>query len=270
MFFSSQCISYGARMNDISEQYFKWGNTAKVVTVFLNICVLFMVPSKTMAVEGRLESGLLNQFSGTVSLTTDYVSRGLTQNDEKPAIQGSLDWVHPKGMYLGVWGSSVDFNDGDQASTEIDGYVGYQYQWDKLFSNFSFLYYWYPGTPRRLNYDFYELHGTLGYVSDWYVLSASIFYSPDFFAASGDAQYVKGSLDIPLPNNFFLTSHFGRQWVDDNLRYGFQDYNDWSVGIKFLIEKFELNLQYLDTNIGSVSCPDGCEAKAVFSISRTF
>jgi uncharacterized protein (TIGR02001 family) len=54
--------------------------------------------------------------SGSVWLTTDYVFRGLSNTDENPAAQGSLDYTF-KGFYVGIWGSNSDLSD---AGIEID------------------------------------------------------------------------------------------------------------------------------------------------------
>jgi len=61
-------------------------------------------------------------FSGTFGLFSDYRLRGITQNDEDLALQGSLDWNHEMGYYFGAWASNVDF--GDTAQSEVDLYLG--------------------------------------------------------------------------------------------------------------------------------------------------
>jgi uncharacterized protein (TIGR02001 family) len=59
--------------------------------------------------------------SGTVWLATDYVFRGVSNTDNKPTVQGSLDYTF-KGFYVGIWGSNTDFSD---AHIEFDYYGGY-------------------------------------------------------------------------------------------------------------------------------------------------
>ena len=68
----------------------------------------------SLAAAGLLAAtGAAADITGNVGLTTDYVFRGISQTDEKPAIQGGLDYAHSSGAYAGVWASNVDFNDGD-------------------------------------------------------------------------------------------------------------------------------------------------------------
>src|SRR5689334_6914463 len=49
-----------------------------------------------------------------LSLTSDYVFRGITQTDYQPALQAGMDYSFgDSGWYIGTWGSNVDFNDPD-------------------------------------------------------------------------------------------------------------------------------------------------------------
>ena len=66
------------------------------------------------------------EIAGNVALVTDYRFRGISQSDEDIAIQGGFDAGWDNVIYVGVWGSSVDFdsNDGFDGSLELDYYVG--------------------------------------------------------------------------------------------------------------------------------------------------
>ena len=55
-------------------------------------------------------------FSGNVAVATDYVFRGVSQTQERPAIQGGFDAAFDSGFFAGIWASHVDF--GTDASTE--------------------------------------------------------------------------------------------------------------------------------------------------------
>ncbi len=69
------------------------------------------------------------EFSANVGLFSEYYFRGISQTDDAPALQGGFDWSASLGkdsglgVYLGVWGSNVDFNEGagvDGATVEMD------------------------------------------------------------------------------------------------------------------------------------------------------
>ena len=118
-----------------------------------------MVAAGTADAEGAQQSGLYNFFanpSATVTLTSDYVFRGISQTDAHPAFQGALSFGQTAGLYLGLSGSNVDFNDGDEASVEIDLSGGYKWDWGPVSLDGGVIYYAYPGASGRLDYDYWE------------------------------------------------------------------------------------------------------------------
>lgn len=67
--------------------------------------------------------------SANVSVVSDYLSRGITQTMEKPALQAGLDYTADNGLYVGTWASNSKFADdmGNELSgPEIDLYAGYK------------------------------------------------------------------------------------------------------------------------------------------------
>ena len=76
------------------------------------------------AAELITEKDINGKISANVGMVTEYFFRGITQTGEKFAVQGGLDYAHNSGVYLGAWGSNVDFGDGDEASSEVDLMAG--------------------------------------------------------------------------------------------------------------------------------------------------
>lgn len=209
-------------------------------------------------------------FSSTVALTSDYTFRGISQTDENPAIQGSFDYAHDSGFHAGVWGSNVDFNDGDEATIELDLTAGFGGEIQGIAWDVTGIYYAYPGADDDLNYDYAEAMLTLGY--DFGVASAEglVAYSPSFFADSGDAIYYAANASVPLPYGLSLDGHVGRQEIDDNDAFGLPDYTDWSVGLGLGFEGFDFAVAYVDTDLEDDECGDLCDERVVFSVFRTF
>lgn len=204
--------------------------------------------------------------SANVGLVSDYVFRGISQTDEGPAVQGGFDVTHSSGLYAGIWGSNVDFNDGDEANVEIDYYLGYANEYQGLSYDLGVLYYTYPGADSDLDYDFVEFSGALGYDFDVVALSGSVNYSPEFFGDTGDAFYYAAAADVPLPYDLSLSAHVGHQDIDDGI-----DYTDWSLGLGYNLAGFDLSLAYYDTNLDEPSeCADGCSERVVFGVSKSF
>ena len=46
------------------------------------------------------------KYSFNLGITSDYVFRGFTQTDKKPALQGGIEYEAESGFYVGTWGSS--------------------------------------------------------------------------------------------------------------------------------------------------------------------
>src|SRR5262245_37949565 len=47
--------------------------------------------------------------TGNVGLFSQYIFRGLTQTDRKPALQGGFDYSHSSGFYAGTWASNISW-----------------------------------------------------------------------------------------------------------------------------------------------------------------
>lgn len=176
--------------------------------------------------------------SGNVSITNDYVWRGISQSGGQPVVQGGLDWEKDK-LSFGVWGSGLS-----TAGTELDVYGAYN------FGAFSVgaIYYYYPDSVTDI--DFYELNvgGDAGPVA--------LMASYDF---KNSAYYVEGSGSVPM----------GKASLDMHLGYGdgqggaSADY-DISVGVSGSAGGVDLGLSYWYAPLEV-----GNEGKIIFSVGKS-
>ena len=210
------------------------------------------------------EDHLVGEFSGNITLTSDYSFRGISQTGEEPAIQGGLDWDSGSGFYLGAWGSNVNFGDNDETSMELDIYAGYAGSLKSLDYDFGFIYYIYPGANTNLNYDFWEIYGSLGFDFDVASFSAGLAYTSDNFADTGDGLYLMSGVSIPITDIFSLDVSLN--YYDVEPSFG-DDYLDWMIGATLTIDWFDANLSYIDTDLSNLEAAD---SRIVFSISRSF
>jgi uncharacterized protein (TIGR02001 family) len=207
---------------------------------------------------------LFGEFSGNITLTSDYSFRGISQTGEEPAIQGGFDWDSGSGFYLGAWGSNVNFGDGDETSMELDIYAGYAGSLESLGYDFGFIYYIYPGANSNLNYDFWEIYGSLGFDFDVASISAGIAYTSDNFGDTGDGLYLMSGVSIPISDMFSLDASLN--YYDVEPGFG-DDYLDWMIGATLTVDWFDANLSYIDTDLSNFEAAD---SRIVFSISRSF
>lgn len=208
--------------------------------------------------------------SGSATLTSDYVFRGITQSDESPAIQAGVTF-DSHGFYADLWGSNVDFNDGDEAQLELDVSGGYKWQMGWLNADAGVIYYAYPGANRALDYDYTELKLSLSGDAGPVTLIGSGYYSPDYFGGSGDALYLNAAASLPLgKSGFALSAAAGHQWIEDEAAFGAPDYTDWNAGVSYAWDKTVFAISYINTNLSRGDCPDGCEARVTGSVTYNF
>jgi uncharacterized protein (TIGR02001 family) len=240
--------------------FFDLGETImkKILSI---LAALFCAVSPAMAED--------SPFTGNVALTTDYVFRGISQSNEEPTVQGGMDWADAAtGLYAGAWASGVDFED---ATTEMDFYGGLSGTVDDISWDLGGIYYFYPGADDTLDYDFWELAASVGYDFDVLQATLSVNYSPDYFGSSGNAWYPSANVSVPLPYGLTADAGIGYQWIEDNESFGTDDYATWSLGLGYDLSGFNLGLKYIDTDLKEPSeCADGCGARVVFTVSRSF
>lgn len=181
--------------------------------------------------------------SGQVTLTNDYVWRGISQSNEDPAVQAGLKLSGDSGFYGSVWASSVEFAPALEASSEFDITAGWAGALgDRIALDVSLVHYAYPGTTVDL--DWTEANATLSLDSNYW-LSAG--WSNDALALDVDGLYLQAGARLPLGDRFRLEGLVGRYGVDshsgpDTYLHGqFNAVWAWSA-------PFELRLSLHDTN----------------------
>lgn len=221
------------------------------------------------------------EMSGSITLASDNVSRGISDTDGGAATQAAIDYSQDNGMYAGVWFTNVDFNENegvvpadevDEAKIEIDYTVGMSGDFSRKSSwDVGTSYITYPGAEKNLNYDFWEAYGVVSYETRNVILSpefvAELYYTPDGSENSGAASYYVGGVMISLPVDIAMTASVGRQTFNDTPE---DDYSDWKAGFSKEIDGMEFELSYTDTSLSKAECGgDNCEARVVFTVTST-
>ena len=180
--------------------------------------------------------------SGNVGLTTDYIWRGMTQNDGNPSISGGFDLEDDSGFYLGVWAANVEADDNDtvagSGSIELDGYLGYSGSFnDDAGYDIGYIAYTYPDYD---SWDFEELYLTFDFYGVYVTYAAGMDSANDY----GEIGY---SVDAG-PGSFSIS--YGEY---DNMGSNYLLGYDWSVG------DFTLGFYFsdFDSDAGSASDQDG-------------
>lgn len=220
----------------------------------------------------------IGTFSADVAITTDYAFRGISQTNEGPALQGGFGWS--KGFeiadkrklefFANIWGSNVDFSDGDQAHLELDYSGGIRTEISGVSLEALAIYYSYPQARGNLDYDFVEAGFGVGYDFKVVSVGTSVMWSPDFFGGIGDAYYISGDVGVPLPLKFSLDGHFGASIFS---KASAEDYLDWSIGISRQVLGIDLSLAYVDSDLSRLDCGGEkklCDSRIIFTVAKSF
>ena len=224
-------------------------------------------------------------FTGNVGLFSQYIFRGLTQTNRKPALQGGFDYSHSSGVYLGTWASNISWlkenfstaagNTTGQYDTggslEMDIYGGYKGTFGK--SDFTYdaglLYYWYPGSAKSIaqgcvygtatacpKANTTELYAALGWkwitVKYSHSIDKKTFGVPD----TKGTHYIEVNADVPIAETGLTANlHWGMQKykgqpagqaLSNDTLYS---YSDYKVGLTYALPKdFSVGAFYSNTS----------------------
>lgn len=197
---------------------------------------------------------------GGVAVVSDYRFRGVSLNNEDFAFQPTLTIKHDSGLYLGVWGSNIAANPGDDL--EVDVFGGFS-GGDVVTYDIGATYYLYPGVSA---FNYIELTGKLGTTIGPATVGAQLSYAPSQGGTGNtDNIYLGTNAAVGIPNTpLTLTGSVG--YEDGAFSYG-GDKVDWSVGLTASKYGFTAGVSYVDSNrfVGGLG-----DAGVVFSLSYGF
>ena len=192
------------------------------------------------------------------AVTSDYISRGITQTDHGAAVQG---YIEPSfGMvYGGVWASNVAF--GGVADTEVDVYAGIRPEFGNVTLGVGYTHAFYLLSPTS---DAGEFYGKVDVtVTDEVAVGGQFFVNP----VNSDT-YSEANADIVLPHGFGVSGALG--FVS-----GSTPYTTWNAGIYYAaVEWAKIDLRYTSTNLSSTDCAtiteltgNECDARLMVGVS---
>jgi uncharacterized protein (TIGR02001 family) len=138
-------------------------------------------------------------FVGTFSVTTNYISEGISNTNNAPAIQGTATYTFAKtGVYLNSDFIAPQIH---HATVEFDTIIGITNNLNNDWSYDIYLdRYNYPGAPDANYMDFIT---TLTYK----ILSATMYYSSNVYGSHETGIYLNGTINYELPEKYFKSSN---------------------------------------------------------------
>jgi uncharacterized protein (TIGR02001 family) len=188
-------------------------------------------------------------FTSNVGLYSNYVFRGISYTDNRPAVQGGFDYTNG-GWYVGTYATNVNRNAlldlkqpnnptaNSRLSMEWDVYGGYNFAPSEGWTVSAGLYnFAYPGAG-NLN----TLEANIGLT--WKFLQLRYNHAlSDYFSIPGSngTRYLEANVNFPLAGGWSISGHIGHQTVKGLQNYpaafggplasSLADYTDYKLGL---------------------------------------
>lgn len=142
------------------------------------------------------------QTSGSVAIVSDYVYRGISLTNDKPALQFNLVYDAPQGWYGGLFATQMAASD-NQTRIRYIAYGGYSQtlpsglNWELGANQFLM--------PQDSSTNYSEVYAGLGFER----LSAKIHYSPNYLRANNKNIYLDLGATYPVTDMLDAFVHIG-------------------------------------------------------------
>ena len=209
------------------------------------------------------------EVTGYVSLTTDYVRRGVSQSGDDVAAQLGVDVESDWGGMFGVWGSTIDNMQkaGRQHDVELNAYIGYGRDITRNWRLSAFVVgYSYPGLDTPFNYDYVEYSISANYDDRYWIEYG---FSSDYYGTGRDAGNIEVFGEWPVAGTWSLGAGVGFNNVSDVVG---EDYGYWQLGATGSFRNASLDVRYHDTDgtVPFLSTEDTAEARVVLTLTIPF
>ncbi|MGI2173419.1 TorF family putative porin [Shewanella ulleungensis] len=226
----------------------------------LALLSLFALPTSVMA----------GDLSTTINATSDYTFNGVSQTDNDPALQASLDYAMDDGWYVGAWASNVDFGSGEDTWLELDFYAGKYFELnDRVSLDAGIAYYTYHGDDASDDYYYPEIYTKFGYTSSLGQSELNFWYSWDYFGLDAGHYIAMVAHTFTIAEGHDIRVSFDRSTSNDKNKWswdGDKSYNHYRAEYMTSWEGFDFNVAVEDTSMDT----DLSDTRAVLSVSRTF
>jgi uncharacterized protein (TIGR02001 family) len=164
--------------------------------------------------------------TGNISLVSDYRYRGISQTRLKPALQGTVDFAHKSGIYLGAFATNIKWvkDAGGKGNSEVDLYGGYK---GSIAGDLGFdvglLQYVYAKNNLTPSANTLEAYGGLTYKQfslKYYHSLTNIFA----FANSKGSGYIDATGTFDLGDGWGVSAHVGHQAIKNSSTFSYTDY----------------------------------------------
>lgn len=219
-----------------------------------------------MLPEGQLQETAADLSVG-IAITSDYISRGITNSDSKPAIQAYLEPSYGP-IYAGVWTSNVDYGEGFEGA-EIDTSFGFRAEIGATSVDIGYVHYFYAPEDTSPDYGEFFAKASVELPAGATAIG-QIYFAPDYNQSGTTSTFVAGGIEVPVVENFNVYGGAGYQFFEDS---SVPEQFAWMLGASYSWKMLTFDLRYWDTNLSDKECiersgfADGCDERVVGTIS---
>jgi uncharacterized protein (TIGR02001 family) len=192
-------------------------------------------------------------WGGSLGVTSDYIVRGISRSDDRPALQLDLHYSTSAGFMAGLFASNTRIDPEQPSNVELDGFVGFAWtagsDWrGKILAS----HYAYPWNRAGSGYDYDELDLDVAF-REW--LDASLIYSPNaprYLPYHGLLGVTSTSAEVnlqrPVLRRLSALAGVGYSHFDGPDPGG---YAYWSIGAAYDLAPVSLVVTYVNTSAGA-------------------
>jgi uncharacterized protein (TIGR02001 family) len=186
-----------------------------------------------------------HEFHGYLTLTSDYVFRGASQSSEDPTVQAGFDYVHPGGVFAGVFAAHTEFPENsfgsNPGSVELDAYLGFSHEFGRDWSwDVAAIHYDFPDST-GFDYSYDELAANLHFRD---VLRLGATASDDASAGGASGWTAEMELRQSLGDRYQVSGTLGHYEFE---RTDWADYLYWDLGVSAVAGPVTFDVRYFDT-----------------------
>ena len=177
-----------------------------------------------------LQTSFAGSLHADAAVYSDYVWRGLTQTNGRPAVQGGLEFVTDGTWYFGAWVSNTTMGTNGQNSPELDYYVGMSNKGKGMAYDLGMINYTFPESSGD---DFTEIYFS-------FILDS---YSVKYSTSADVGTYIEFNMTqkLHLRKDTYLNFHVGQYQINSGT-----DYIDGNVAI--IVSEFSLTISQTTLN----------------------
>jgi len=204
------------------------------------------------------------EFSFRGGVATDYIYRGTTLSDHKPAVGGAIEATFGA-LYAGVAVASVKLP--TQPAAEVTFIAGARRTIGGIDLDFGVSFFAYPGEiPDSPGTDYWQAAIRADKrINEVFRVAGGFAYSPNVSNTGAWSWYAAAGVGFDVPSRLLpadigvsFTAGAGYSWFGNQSPelggFPLPAYLNWQAGVTFSYKVFNLDLRYYDTNLSKENC----------------